>query len=249
MKQNGFKVPTIVTGLLVITAGVLWILFNANILDPAYKPIVFSWQMLLVALGFNGLFSRHGWGFSAVLMAVGGFFLVKKLDIPSLEVVTQNFWAIALVFVGLIILIRSIFGRRRCSWCSNIDEDNWKNFNKNKHKGEAGYIELNNVFSGTEKKLYIENFKGGEINCIFGGIELDLSDCRLAEGTCTLEVNSVFGGSVIYVPTDWNIEVRQDQVFGNFEDRRSKNNLDVDKSKTLIIKASSVFGGGELKYK
>ncbi len=248
MKQQGFKVTTIVTGLLVITAGVLWILFNADVLDPAYKPIVFSWQMLLVALGFNGLFSRNGWGFSAILMVVGSFFLIKKIDIPSLTVITQNFWAIALVLLGLIILIRSIFGRRSFIYCSSdMNKGNWKNFGK--CKGEAGYIELNNVFSGTEKKLDIENFKGGEINCIFGGVELDLSDCRLAEGTYILEINSVFGGSVIYVPRDWNIEVRQDQVFGNFEDRRPKNSLEVDKSKTLIVKASSVFGGGELKYK
>jgi len=83
---------------------------------------------------------------------------------------------------------------------------------------------------------------------VFGGVELDLSDCRLAEGVGTLEINSVFGGSVLYVPKDWNIEIRKNQVFGGFEDNRPKNNTEIiDKSKTLIIQASAVFGGGEIK--
>ncbi|MCL2651895.1 MAG: DUF5668 domain-containing protein [Candidatus Azobacteroides sp.] len=255
MKHQGLKISTIVTGLLVIAAGVLLFLFNAGILNPDYKPVVFSWQMLLIAIGFNGLFSRHGWVFSIILMLVGGFFLLNILNVPSLAFITQNVWTILLIFIGIIILIRAISGRS-CFHCHSekfkkkMSEYHWDNPNEwSKHKGETGYLNLNYVFSGAKEKLHIDTFRGGEVNCVFGGVELDFYDCQLAEGISTMEINTVFGGSVLYIPMDWNVEIRQNQVFGSFVDHRPKNDLEVDKSKTLIIQASSVFGGGEIKCK
>ena len=255
MKHHGLKISAIVTGLLVIAAGVLLFLFNAGILDPALKPIVFSWQMLLVALGFNGLFSRHCWFGSIILMMLGGFFLLQKLDIPGMAFVTQNGWTILLVFVGLIILFHAVFKqnyfychsekfRKKMEEHNNRYREKWSH-----HRDEAGYLEYNYVFSGAKEKLNMEVFRGGDINCVFGGIELDFYDCRLAEGISILEINTVFGGTVLYIPREWNVEIRGNQVFGNFVDHRPKSDLEIDKSRTLIIETSSVFGGGEIKCK
>ena len=252
MKHHGIKIHSAVIGLLVVIAGILLYLFNAELLNPEYKSVIFSWQMLLIAIGFNGLFSRHGRIFGITLILIGGFFLLRKLNLPCLAIITQNGWAIALVFVGLLILSHAIFGKNCCRKSEKKkNECNREKFSgcNNKHKNEVGFVDLNYVFSGTKEKIEMDVFRGGEINCVFGGIELDFSDCDLADGVSTLEINSVFGGSVLYVPTDWNIEVRQDQVFGNFVDLRAKNSLETDKNKTLIIRAASVFGGGEIKCK
>jgi len=244
MKQYGLKISSVVTGLLVVTAGILLLLFNTDVLEPAYKPVVFSWQMLLIAIGFNALFSRSSWGFGLVLMSVGGFFLLQKLDIPRMAFITQNGWTILLIIIGLIILFHAIFKRHSFSCCSGgFDEKKkWNNC-----KNESGYIEYNYVFSGTKEKLTMEVFRGGEINCVFGGVELDFYDCQLPEGVTKLELNTVFGGTILYIPKEWNVEIRGDQVFGNFVDSRPKSNGEIDKSRTLLIKASSVFGGGEIK--
>jgi predicted membrane protein len=250
MKQYGLKISTIVTGLLVIAAGVLLFLFNADVLDPAYKPVVFSWPVLLIAIGFNGLFSRHGWTWSFVLMAVGGFFLLQRLAIPSMAFITQNGWTILLVLIGLIILLHAIFGKNYChseKFSKKMKEHN--EYRKGRYKGEAGFLDLNYVFGGSKETLDMEIFRGGDINCVFGGVELDFYECQLAEGVSSLEINTVFGGAVLYIPSDWNIEIRQNQVFGSFVDHRPKPVVETDKSRTLIIEASSVFGGGEIKCK
>jgi len=255
MKHYGLKISSIVTGLLVVTAGVLLFLFNANVLNADYKSIVFSWQMLLIAIGFNSLFSRHGWFFGLILMMVGGFFLLQKLDIPGMAFVTQNGWTILLVFIGLVILFHAIFGRNYlCCRSEKLKERiGEKNFCRSKewskYKGKAGYLDLNFVFSGAKERLNMEVFRGGDVNCVFGGVELDFYDCQLAEGTNTLEINTVFGGAVLYIPKDWNVEVRRNQVFGGFDDNRPKPDFEIDKSRTLVIQASSVFGGGEIKSK
>jgi predicted membrane protein len=255
MKHHGLKIASVVTGLLVITAGVLLFLFNAGVLDSAYRPVIFSWQMLLIAIGFNGLFSHRSWFFSIALMMVGGFFLLQNLDVPGMVFVNQNLWTILLIFAGLLILSRAIFGKNRF-YCRSkrfrrrMEEKDWCDSNNwGKHKGEAGYLDLNYVFSGANEKLSMEVFRGGEINCVFGGLELDFYDCQLAEGISSLEINTVFGGAVLYIPKEWNVEIRANQVFGNFADNRPKPDFEIDKTRLLIINASSVFGGGEIKCK
>jgi predicted membrane protein len=116
-------------------------------------------------------------------------------------------------------------------------------------KNESGYIDRNYVFGGSKEKIDYTGFKGGEVNCVFGGIELNLSDSRLAEGIHTLELNTIFGGIVLFVPLDWNIEIRQTQVFGNFVDNRPKPGFEISENSTLILQVASVFGGGEIKCK
>ena len=255
MKHYGLKISAVVTGLLVIAAGVLLFLFNAGILNQVYKPVIFSWQMLLIALGFNGLFSRHSWFWSIILIMIGGFFLLPMLNIPGMAFLTGNVWTILLIFVGLVILFHAIFGRNHFHhrferFRKRMEEKNWRHSNGwNQHKSEAGYLDLNYVFSGAKEKLNVEVFRGGDINCVFGGIELDFYDCQLAEGVSNLELNTVFGGTVLYIPKEWNVEIRGNQVFGNFVDLRPKSGFEIDKSRTLIIDTSSVFGGGEIKSK
>ncbi|MDR1343242.1 MAG: cell wall-active antibiotics response protein [Prevotellaceae bacterium] len=114
---------------------------------------------------------------------------------------------------------------------------------------KSGYVEYNSVFSGLHEKISVKNFRGGEINCIFGGAELDFSEAQLDEGVHTLEINTVFGGVLLYVPVDWRVELRQDQMFGRFVDRRPKPTFEVDEKKTLILEVTAVFGGGEVKLK
>jgi len=117
MKRNRFRTTSIVQGLLVVAAGVLLYLFNTNVLcgeynGIAYKDIVFSWPMLLVAIGFSLLFSFWSWVSGLVIMLIGSFFLLQKMNIEALSFLTNNGWAFALVLVGFVILLKSIMRRR-----------------------------------------------------------------------------------------------------------------------------------------
>jgi predicted membrane protein len=246
---------SIICGLVFLTAGVLLFAFNSGFLQPEYKRVVFSWPMLLFAMGFVFMFSRCKWIAGIILMLIGGFFLLPRLNIEGLEFVAQNGWAIGLIVVGVLVISNSIWNKHL--YCQH---KGWHDAKQEWHKGcrshgwksqcdEAGYIDRNCVFSGGKEKINIQDFKGGEINSVFGGIELDLTDAQLAEGVHRLELNSVFGGVVLYVPIEWKIEIRQTQVFGSFVDNRPKPGFDVNENRTLIIEANSVFGGGEIKCK
>ena len=77
-------------------------------------------------------------------------------------------------------------------------------------------------------------------------ITLDLRHTNLPVGETILEINAVFGGIAILVPSDWYIETHLDSVFGGFKDSRDPQDP-TDKTKKLVIVGSCVFGGGELK--
>jgi len=253
MKRNRVKMSSIICGLLFISAGVLLFAFNSGILPLEFKSVVFSWQMLLLALGFAFLFQRETWFAGIILMIIGGFFILPKLDIVGLGFVAQNYWAIGCVVLGIIVVCKAIWKQHSCFCKPKGYHKKWEksyHFHDLGHnKDEGGYIDRNNVFGGSKEKIDFSNFKGGEINTVFGGIELDLSDSKLAEGVHRLEINSVFGGMVLFVPINWNIEMQSTNIFGNFVDNRPKPAFEIDEKRTLIIEANAVFGGGEIKCK
>ncbi|MDR1866055.1 MAG: cell wall-active antibiotics response protein [Bacteroidales bacterium] len=253
MKHCKIKATSLVFGLLVMAVGMLLFAFNIGFLPPEYKPIVFSWPALIMALGFVCLFSWYKRFPGIILLLIGGAFLLPKLHIDRLNFAVQNGWALGLIIGGLLLLYKAIWGR-----CPQERHERFR-MRMERHRArhhahswefhsatEPGYIERNYVFSGNKEKINIQDFKGGDINCVFGGLELDLTDAKMAEGVHRLEINSVFGGVNLYVPVEWKIEIRQDQVFGRFLDNRPNPSFEVNDNSKLILEVTSVFGGGEI---
>ncbi len=257
----------LISGLLIIAAGILLALFNAGTLPVEYKRIVFSWPMLVVAIGFSSLFGgrrKLWWG--VMLMVVGGFFLIRRMEIASCYINGENIWATILLSIGIVLVLKSCF---LSSWHRRMhDPEKMKEWQKRRNdcqcyphyhhsrsrhefnqesRNSSEYIERTCIFGGGKEKVVSQNFKGGEISCVFGSLQLDFSAAQLAEGENYLEINTVFGGIELYIPADWSIEIRQTNVFGNFVDRRPKASFEVADNRKLILAISSIFGGGEIK--
>lgn len=117
-------------------------------------------------------------------------------------------------------------------------------------KGMIGddYIDYVNVFSGGERQIVSQNFKGGKISAVFGGIELDLTKAKLAPGRNDLEIACVFGGATIIVPDNWFVTIEVTPILGGFSDtRKISPGRTVESTSQLVIKGAVVFGGGEVK--
>ncbi len=232
--RKGSRVKSVVFGLVVITAGVILIYNNMGMLDPKAKHILFSWPVLLLAAGFINVFARSSRLFGLILMSVGGFFILPRfMELP--ENFTQTFWPLLIVIAGLLIVFFSIYKFKKIGQIkqSNTDE----------------MIDDSLIFSGTERVLRTENFKGGKTTNIFGGSSYNLKNCELAEGTHVLEIVCVFGGTKVIVPSGWNIKVEVSSVLGSFEDKRKLMDEVISTDRTLIIKGVAVFGGGEIVTK
>ncbi len=114
MKKNkNINLSILLTGLFLIGAGILQLLFVTGHIPMEYKSIIFSWEMLLVASGIICLFSRFRFCsiMGIILMAAGAIFLINQnaLNIPAFDYLSHNIWPLLLIFLGLLIIIRSFF--------------------------------------------------------------------------------------------------------------------------------------------
>ncbi|MCX6240868.1 MAG: DUF5668 domain-containing protein [Bacteroidetes bacterium] len=229
-----------ILGIIVILAGMSLLLFNTGIVPDYFRHIIISWPMLLLAIGVISLIGAENRVPGIILILIGGFFLFPRvfdLDINFAHL----FWPLILICIGVLILFRRF-----------PHPGNWKHHMKNSPENMAaandqGFIYEDHIFSGTEKRIINKDFKGGRMNVIFGGIKLDLTQASLGEGVNELEVNVVFGGATIILPCEWKIQLKNTSVFGGFSDKRFCVKEPLDTSRVLVIKASSVFGGGEIK--
>lgn len=225
-------VKTMVIGILVVTFGLLYMLNNMGAVPREIWRLIFSWPMLLVAIGIVNLAERKP-GFGTLMIAIGGLFLFDRYyDLPFN--IFSLFWPVVIILIGIALifsngsLVARIRGRRVIHSSSDGD-----------------VLDEACVFGGNEKMIHSQNFKGGEIVAVFGGSKIDLTQAQLAPGPQELELVAVFGGATLLVPNDWNVKMEITSIFGGFADKR--HNLNIDNNKTLILKGVAIFGGGELK--
>jgi predicted membrane protein len=226
------KFKTMLVGIMVVTFGLLYMLRNMYVIDMDTWRVIFSWPMLLVALGIINLAERKfSWGF--ILLAVGSVFLLDRYFHLPYNLFTF-FWPVLIIAIGLGMIFTNSFRafrirRNRPDFISS----------------DGDMINDQAIFGGSERAIHSNNFRGGEIVAIFGGTKTDLTQCQLSPGINILELTAIFGGTTLIVPNDWNVKVEMTNIFGGFSDKRR--NMNVDFNKTLIIKGAAIFGGGELK--
>jgi len=104
------------------------------------------------------------------------------------------------------------------------------------------------IFGGVERHFVTADFSGGSITAIFGGAELDFSGADMQANEVILEINAIFGGVEIRVPTNWSVEQRSQAIFGGYEDSsRTVDAGDARRRKLLVITGTTLFGGVEIK--
>ncbi len=221
-----------IVGVILVVIGVSLVLRNTGFFPGFIDNIIFSWPMLLVAIGLVITIGSSGGKTSGIIvMAVGAFFLLPRIFQEAFDV--NMFWPSIFIIIGVIF----IFSKRR----------GWNAVSTGPQVGDD-YIDYVHVFSGGERQIVSENFRGGKVTAIFGGSEIDLTKAKLAPGRSELELSCVFGGTTIIVPDDWNVKIEVVPVLGGFGDSRKLNpGRIVDTTKQLVIKGAVIFGGGEVK--
>ena len=222
-------------GVIVIGAGLLLLARNTGLLTPTISRIIFSWEMLLIAIGVFNIFWRQSFWSGVILIGLGSFFLlVNFYHMPF------GTWQIFLPALIILVGLSMIFGG------SHFGKGVFKKPMFNHTVGSEDSFEDIAIFGGGERKIVTPNFKGGEMVAIFGGSKVDLTHCNIAPGNRPMiEVVSIFGGSSLVVPSDWNVKVEVFNIFGGYVDKRISSQVDFNK--TLIVKGVTIFGGGEVK--
>ncbi|NOT50729.1 MAG: hypothetical protein HOP10_05585 [Chitinophagaceae bacterium] len=236
------------TGLFILLVGVAFLL-KATVTDIPHW--VFTWQMLLIALGFflaiKQIFTNGSLFAPLVLMLVGGAFLVPEID-PDITI-KRYVWPVVLIIIGLYFILRHI----RLSNAGRDEKKNQPNSGiedatviDETFDSKEDFIQATSVFGGTKKNVLSKNFRGGNLVSIFGGTEVDLTRADF-NGTAIIDLTTIFGGTKLVVPSHWEVKSEAAVIFGGVEDKRTMTASPEGAPKRLVLKGTILFGGIDIK--
>ncbi len=238
-RNSGVSGTRIFVGIILILIGGLFLLDNLDIFYFDIPRIIFSFPMVLMIFGAIIIINSRKKIFGALLFAFGLFLMIPRI-FPWIHFNASIVFPIVIILLGIFIITR----RRDYSH----DPAKVNAFNIKGHDLNADKIDEISIFGGGEKIIYSENFQGGNVTSIFGGSNIDLTNCKLAPGENVIDVLAIFGGNTFIVPKNWNVRTDVFPMFGGFSNKIFRDpNTVVDQDKTLLIKGIVIFGGGEIK--
>ena len=231
--KNSVDKRVLLGGILIALGGIFfintWFYKDFDLWD-----IIFSWGALWLILGVIVLVKTDKKLVGIILSGIGLFLLLKEyipqFDKPGIII------PIFLIVLGIYIILK----KRKVDTSEGFTTDTSK-LNRDK-------IDDVSIFGGGTKIISSNNFQGGNITAIFGGSEINLINCQLAEGNNVLDVLCVFGGTTIILPKEWDVVINVTSILGGFSNKAIRNpSVVIDQSRTLHIKGLAMFGGGEVK--
>lgn len=247
-------------GIFIVGVGVLLLLQKLHFPIPSY---IFHWPGILIMVGlYMGIKSNFQNSTAYIMLAIGGVFLLNDMfynyDLHDLIL------PVILIIVGLSVVFRPKSKWRNYEWKRRY-KDSWKDYTSHTFTGnessgvtggaaadnssntfEGEFLDINAVLGGVKRVVVSKNFKGGDVNCFMGGAEIYMLQADI-QHPVTLEINAVFGGAKIVVPSDWDVKIETTAVLGGIDDKRNVGHVIPDTNKTLTIKGSCIFGGIEIR--
>ena len=228
-------------GLLLVALGIMFLLDTTGLAGEETEVVRTYWPTLLIGWGVwgilrSGLRLRLG---SLIILALGVVFLLANLSLLAWD--AGQLWPVLLVLLGL-----AIIGRlgRPSRWLRRRIGRRGSDSARETVSGSDSSGSY--VFSGGRERVTSQEYRGGIVSAICGGLELDLRDARLGNEQVTLEVKVVCGGMEIKVPKDWMVHLQPSVVLGGAELQRRQPKIE-DASGELIITGTVICGGIEVK--
>jgi hypothetical protein len=220
----------IFSGLLIIAAGVIFLLANMDKLDFG-DFISTYWPMILILIGLSHLLTSgfRNAGVALFLIAIGSFFQLNNWGVLGGRV-WAYFWPLLIIAAGLWI----IFKPRP------------KGFGENAPEIQDDDLGAFVIFSGLKRRFESANFRGGKATVIMGGLELDLTQAKLKDNQATVELTAILGGIDLFIPRDWKVIVDSSAILGGVDDKHSSAPATTVQM-TLYVKATAILGGIDIK--
>jgi predicted membrane protein len=221
------------------------------------REIFQFWPMALVALGLAALTrttTLTGRLWSGMLVAAG--LLLQAANLGYIHVRGELFWPFVLIAIGVLLLGRALETRNLTPDAAAPGDSSrpwWVDYIEEKTGASNGArFRSSVVFSSRDHRVTAPNFERAKIEAVFGSYELDLREAGLAGDEARVVADAVFGSVEIFVPEDWEVDLRGEGVFGSVSDETrhpGPNPAGPNQSvppKRLIVKGAAVFGSVEV---
>lgn len=157
----------------------------------------------------------------ALLAAAQGFLridILMKLIVPFI-----------LVAIGMSIILKSLFQSKITEKIKSVNKNNLESYCA--------------TFSEQRVSMDGVDFKGANLDAIFGSVSLDLNGAHMNEDR-VINATAIFGGIDIKVPENINVKVKSNSVFGGVTNKVAHK---TENAPTVYINGSGIFGGVTIK--
>ncbi len=225
------RISDIMWGLILIIIGVI---LGGNALDIFNINLFFDgwWTLFIIVPTFIGLVTERDKTGNIIGLIIGLLLLLSCRGLFDFKLIWKLIFPLIFVIIGLSLIFKNNINKE-------VNEK-IKKLNENLSSND-GYTA---TFSGQNLNFDGEEFKGSNLNAIFGGIKLDLRKAIINEDI-VINASSIFGGIDIYTPDNCKVKIKSNSIFGGVSNNK-KCNVD-DNSYTIYINASCMFGGVEIK--
>jgi len=218
-------------GAVIVAVGLGLLLDNLGIIR--FNDVWRFWPLALVVWGASRILesrSMSGYVFGGLLVLVGAILLLDYFNILIFEFdIWQMIWPLLIIGFGVSLLLRAMDRKR---YLEGVPPST---------ANDLGHFVL---FSGIKRRIESQDFKGGDIVAIFGGVNIDLRRAGITGERAVIDVNALFGGVDIRVPDSWRVVLKGMGIFGAFEDKSVPPRPDPNvKTPELVITGAALFGG------
>lgn len=223
------KISNALWGIVFIVIGVI---IGLNAMNITAINLFFKgwWTLFIIIPCFIDLFKDHHKTGNIIGLIIGVLLLLGCQGYISFMIISKMILPIILIGIGVSILFKDGIN-------SQIRKE-MKKLERNKEE------ELYATFSGQNVNYDHEEFKGANVNAVFGGFKCDLRNAYIKQ-SCIIDASAIFGGVTVYVPDSVNVRISSTSIFGGVSDKRK--NKTKDNEHTVYIHAICMFGGVEIK--
>ena len=256
----------IVLGVIVIGLGLLFLLDNLGFINVRYT--FRFWPTALIVFGLLKLSqsrSANGYLLGGMLVLLGVAWSLKHMGIFYMN--WDMLWPLLIIAVGVAVVSKSLPGaqqrQRRRRFAARGPQAAPAD-----QSGQAGHgpvsldkggeaagpdaagaadddsiIEVTAILGGYVRRVSSKLFKGGDLNVIMAGCEIDLRQASI-EGEAVLNVFAMCGGITIKIPPDWSVILQGTPILGGFEE---KTIVPPNQDKRLYVTGYAIMGGLEIR--
>jgi transcriptional regulator with XRE-family HTH domain len=202
------------------------------------------WPSALLVFGITLLFHKHKISFMPISCALlGGYFLVKNLQLLPLHITGDVIFPILIVLFGISLLVDALRKPKKPKFRLIHKGDKKKPHSECDITDE--HFDCSMSFGEETRYIQLPRLSGGEISVCFGDYTVDLSGCdTIAEG-CEIDASCAFGELTLLVPSRYRVESDSCTSFGSFD---VEGQSDANPVGVINLDASASFGQITVKY-
>jgi predicted membrane protein len=222
----------VVFGVLIILVGALALLDNLHVFDA--RQVIHFWPMVFVVFGVLKVSQSRdvaGCVVGGALIAAGTAMTLQNMGIIAFR--WRDWWPLLLITGGVLIILTGLFGRQAAKSVGTIEM----------RSTNDSIVDVGVLMSGINMSNATQDFRGGKVSAVVGGVEIDLRNASMQE-SATLSIFAMMGGIVIKVPADWSVVSNCVPIMGGVDDKSVPPARPV---KRLVITGYVIMGGVEVK--